>query len=125
LGGSRRAGVLLDRAYGCCRISSREVGISLGKVAGPLASPRGLRRLNLRSTPENVFSEITKLSDRLLSDEDDMVRKGLGWLLRETAKAAPARTTHYLMRIRTRTPRLVLRTACETLPPAMRKRILA
>src|SRR4029077_4212597 len=30
--------------------------------------------------------EITRLSDSLLADEDDMVQKGLGWLLRETAK---------------------------------------
>ena len=71
------------------------------------------------------FPEITRLSDQLLSDQDDMVQKGLGWLLRETAKAAPARTIPYLMRIRRRAPRLVLRTACETLPSAMKKRILA
>lgn len=32
------------------------------------------------------FPEIKKLSDSLLSDQDDMVQKGLGWLLRETAK---------------------------------------
>jgi 3-methyladenine DNA glycosylase AlkD len=71
------------------------------------------------------FPEITRLSDLLLSDEDDMVQKGLGWLLRETAKADPKRTVPYLMRIRKRTPRLVLRTACETLPPATRKKVLA
>ena len=53
------------------------------------------------------------------------LRRGLGWLLRETAKVNPARTVPYLMRIRTRAPRLVLRAACETLPPAMKKRILA
>ena len=71
------------------------------------------------------FSELTKLSELLLSDEDDMVQKGLGWLLRETAKADANRTVPYLIRIRTRASRLVLRTACETLPAAMRKRVLA
>jgi 3-methyladenine DNA glycosylase AlkD len=71
------------------------------------------------------FSEIMKLCNLLLSDEDDMVQKGLGWLLRETAKADPERTVPYLMRIRQRAPRLVLRTACETLPPAGRKNVLA
>ena len=45
-----------------------------------------------------------------------MVQKGLGWLLREAAKANPKQTVAYLMTIRDRTPRLVLRTACETLP---------
>jgi 3-methyladenine DNA glycosylase AlkD len=71
------------------------------------------------------FQEITKLSDTLLLDEDDMVQKGLGWLLRETAKYDPKRTVPYLMNIRKRAPRLVLRTACETLPIVLRKRILA
>lgn len=71
------------------------------------------------------FPEILRLSNSLLEDEDDMVQKGLGWLLRETAKADPKRTIPYLMKIRARSPRLVLRTACETLPPATRKRILA
>jgi 3-methyladenine DNA glycosylase AlkD len=70
------------------------------------------------------FPDITRLSNLLLSDEDDMVQKGLGWLLRETAKADPKRTVPYLMRIRKRAPRLVLRTACETLSPATRKRVL-
>jgi 3-methyladenine DNA glycosylase AlkD len=69
--------------------------------------------------------EIIKLSTSLLADEDDMVQKGLGWLLRETAKFDAKRTVPYLMKIRNRAPRLVLRTACETLPPAVKKRILS
>ena len=72
-----------------------------------------------------LFPEITGLSDSLLGDEDDMVQKGLGWLLRETAKYDARRTVPYLIKIRGRAPRLVLRTACETLPRGARKRILA
>jgi 3-methyladenine DNA glycosylase AlkD len=71
------------------------------------------------------FPEITKLSDLLLADGDDMVQKGLGWLLRETAKFDAKRTVPYLMKIRSRAPRLVLRTACETLPASSRNKILA
>lgn len=70
------------------------------------------------------FKEITKLSDSLLADQDDMVRKGLGWLLRETAKFDPVRTVSYLMTIQKRAPRLVLRTACETLPEPSRAKVL-
>ena len=73
---------------------------------------------------KTLFPEITRLSNMLLRDEDDMVQKGLGWLLRETAKADPRRTVPYLLKIRGRAPRLVLRTACETLPLADKKRIL-
>ena len=60
----------------------------------------------------------------LLASDDDMVQKGLGWLLREAAKANPEQTVRYLMTIRERTPRLVLRTACETLPTVARERVL-
>jgi 3-methyladenine DNA glycosylase AlkD len=80
----------------------------------------------IRGSRAKIFlPEIIKLSDFLLSGEDDMVQKGLGWLLRETAKFDAKRTVPYLMKIRGRAPRLVLRTACETLPPAVRKRVLA
>ena len=71
------------------------------------------------------FPEITKLSNSLLGDEDDMVQKGLGWLLRETAKFDAKRTVPYLMKLRGHAPRLVLRTACETLLPEAREKILA
>jgi 3-methyladenine DNA glycosylase AlkD len=70
------------------------------------------------------FEQIVKLSDTLVKDRDDMVQKGLGWLLRETAKADRERTVPYLMTIREAAPRLVLRTACEKLPAAERARIL-
>jgi 3-methyladenine DNA glycosylase AlkD len=70
------------------------------------------------------FEQIVELSDQLLDDEDDMVQKGLGWLLRETAKADPERTVPHLMKIREKAPRLVLRTACETLAAPARKKVL-
>lgn len=71
------------------------------------------------------FQEIVRLSGVLLDDEDDMVQKGLGWLLRETAKFDARRTVPYLMKIRGRAPRLVLRTACETLPKEVKNLVLA
>src|SRR5882757_5793463 len=66
---------------------------------------------------KRFFQAIVRLSGLLLKDQDDMVQKGLGWLLRETAKYDPTKTVPYLMKIRDRAPRLVLRTACETLTP--------
>jgi 3-methyladenine DNA glycosylase AlkD len=73
----------------------------------------------------NNFDDIERITEMLLTSKDDMVQKGLGWLLREAAKANPKQTVEYLMTIRERTPRLVLRTACETLPAATRARVLA
>ncbi len=71
-----------------------------------------------------TFDRIQQITALLLASDDDMVQKGLGWLLREAAKANPEQTFAYLMKIRERTPRLVLRTACETLPKATRERVL-
>lgn len=79
----------------------------------------------IRTTREcRGFDDVVRMSDALLTDNDDMVQKGLGWLLRETAKYDAERTVPYLMRIREHAPRLVLRTACETLGPEMRKKVL-
>jgi len=79
----------------------------------------------IRGARANMFfPQIVRLSDSLLGDEDDMVQKGLGWLLRETAKFDAKRAVPYLMKIRGKAPRLVLRTACETLPAAVRKKVL-
>ena len=70
------------------------------------------------------FDNIRNITRCLLEDQDDMVQKGLGWLLREAAKADPKRTVPFLLQIRERSPRLVLRTACETLPARERARVL-
>lgn len=79
----------------------------------------------IRGTRRRLFSvAVMRLSSALLRDNDEMVQKGLGWLLRETAKADPKGTIPYLMKIRQRAPRLVLRTACETLNSREREKIL-
>ncbi|HET8666659.1 MAG TPA: DNA alkylation repair protein [Terriglobales bacterium] len=70
------------------------------------------------------FDETARLTRMLLTDEDDIVLKGLGWLLRESAKYNREATVPFLLTIRDRAPRLVLRTACETLPPELKRDIL-
>ena len=74
---------------------------------------------------KKFFPQIVRLSNSLLRDKDDMVQKGLGWLLRETAKRDPQNTIPYLLKIRDKAPRLVLRTACETLSASDKRRVLA
>jgi 3-methyladenine DNA glycosylase AlkD len=70
------------------------------------------------------FEHIQRITEMLLPSKDDMVQKGLGWLLREAAKFNPGMTVQYLMTIRDCAPRLVLRTACETLPESTREKVL-
>jgi len=79
----------------------------------------------IRGARAGLFErEIIRISNLLLRDEDDMVQKGLGWLLREWTRDHPGRALPFLMKIRTTAPRLVLRTACEKLGVAERKRVL-
>src|SRR5262252_761285 len=46
------------------------------------------------------FEKIQDITQLLLRSDDDMVQKGLGWLLRETAKANSEETVAYLLTIR-------------------------
>jgi 3-methyladenine DNA glycosylase AlkD len=79
----------------------------------------------IRGARKKMFlPEIKRLAAILEKDEDDMVQKGLGWLLRETAKYDAKRAIPYFMTLRKSCPRFVLRTACETLPTAAREKIL-
>jgi 3-methyladenine DNA glycosylase AlkD len=80
----------------------------------------------IRSARKKMFfDEIRRVTDLLRDDQDDMVQKGLGWLLRETAKYDPQRTVPFLVSMRGRLPRLVLRTACETLPANHRTKVMS
>jgi 3-methyladenine DNA glycosylase AlkD len=78
---------------------------------------RGLRR-------DMFWGEAQQVAQMLLRDEDVMVQKGLGWMLREAAKANGAKTIPFLLSIRERTSRLVLRTACETLRSQDKNKVL-
>ena len=80
----------------------------------------------IQGTRRKTFlPQIIRLSNMPLTDEDAMVQKGLGWLLRETVKHNARKAVPYLREIRGYAPRLVLRTACETLPVGERLKILA
>ena len=71
------------------------------------------------------YRQAAAVAGHLVDDRDDMVQKGLGWLLREWAKHDPGAAVPVLLSIRGRASRLVLRTGCEKLTPALRQRVLA
>jgi 3-methyladenine DNA glycosylase AlkD len=60
-------------------------------------------------------------AERLLSDADDMVQKGYGWLLKEVSNVNPERVYRYVLAKRATMPRTALRYAIEKLPAVMRK----
>jgi len=63
-----------------------------------------------------MIEEAFTIADRLMEDDDDMVQKGVGWLLKEASKKNPEEVRSYLLNWRDRASALVLRYASEKLP---------
>jgi len=70
-------------------------------------------------------SAILRIADPLIEDHDDMVQKGVGWLLKETYPKKPAEVVRFLVANRGKTTRLVLRYAAEKMSEADKRRVLA
>jgi len=67
-----------------------------------------------------MLEETFLIADRLMEDSDEMVQKGVGWMLKEASKRHPEEVRGYLLRWRERTSALILRHASEKLPPEKR-----
>jgi 3-methyladenine DNA glycosylase AlkD len=94
------------------------------------ADNRWLRRasavaLILAAKQEKYLPEAYKTADILLEDEDDMVQKGYGWLLKEIANKRPQEVLDFVMKRRAKMPRTALRYAIEKMPPAWKKQAMA
>ena len=63
-----------------------------------------------------MLREALNVADRLMTDGDDMVQKGVGWLLKEASKKHPDEIREYLLKWRAEAPALILRYASEKLP---------
>jgi 3-methyladenine DNA glycosylase AlkD len=62
------------------------------------------------------LEESLGIADLLLTDRDDMVQKGYGWLLKEASRHHQAEVFTYVMRKREGMPRTALRYAIELMP---------
>jgi len=66
------------------------------------------------------LSEAIEIAGLLLTDSDDMVQKGYGWLLKEASRQHQAEVFDYVMQNKTVMPRTALRYAIELMPKEMR-----
>ena len=64
---------------------------------------------------------VFRVADVLLDDEDDLVRKGYGWLLKEASRAWPREVLEFILPRRGVMPRVALRYAIEFLPQDWRR----
>lgn len=64
--------------------------------------------------------DVLEIADLLLTDNDDMVRKGYGWLLKEASRKHQNKVFDYVMRNRKSMPRTALRYAIELMPKELK-----
>jgi len=69
--------------------------------------------------------QVFHVADALLEDEDDLVRKGYGWMLKELSHVWPREVLEFVHLRRARMPRVALRYAIELLPADWRARAMA
>jgi len=119
-------------------------GVSTWLIAASIANRPGLadrlagwtkskNRWKRRSAAVSLIQEakrgrnteiIFQICGLLLEDRDDMVQKGIGWLLKETYPMRPREVLEFLDGWRSRAPRLVLRLAAEKMTEGDRQRLL-
>jgi len=68
-----------------------------------------------------ALADAFEVADILMMDEEDLVQKGYGWMLKEATHEFPDDVYRYVLKHRAVMPRTALRYAIEKLPPAMRK----
>lgn len=64
--------------------------------------------------------EMFAIADALLTDDDDLVQKGYGWMLKAAAEAYEQDVFAYVMSHKDVMPRTALRYAIEKMPPDLR-----
>jgi 3-methyladenine DNA glycosylase AlkD len=71
------------------------------------------------------LKDIFQIADNLLTDEDDMVQKGYGWMLKEASRKHQAQVFDFVLKNKADMPRTALLYAIEKMPASLRKRAMA
>ncbi|OGP84320.1 MAG: DNA alkylation repair protein [Deltaproteobacteria bacterium RBG_16_54_11] len=86
------------------------------------------RRIAIMATfhfiKRGAFAETIKIARILLSDEEDLIHKAVGWMLREVGKRRLETAERFLRKHCTTMPRTMLRYAIERFPEPKRQRYL-
>lgn len=69
----------------------------------------------------NEYSDTVNLAEKLLETQHDLMRKAIGWMLREVGKRDEALLVGFLEKHRHKMPRTMLRYAIEKFSPQMRQ----
>ena len=67
------------------------------------------------------LNDIFEIADKLLVDEDDLVQKGYGWMLKVASQSHQQEVFDYVMKRKKKMPRTALRYAIEKMPREMKR----
>jgi 3-methyladenine DNA glycosylase AlkD len=70
------------------------------------------------------LEDIFEIAGILLTDGDDLVQKGYGWMLKEAGKTHQEEVINYVMKNKKVMPRTALRYAIEKMPPDMKRQAM-
>ncbi len=73
---------------------------------------------------KKYFETVFEIADTLLLDEDYIVQKGYGWMLKEASNLYPQEVFRYVMKNKAEMPRTSLRYAIEKLSPELKKKAM-
>lgn len=73
---------------------------------------------------KKYLQDIFEITDLLLKDDDDLVQKGYGWLLKEASNLYRKEVFDYVMKNKKRMPRTALRYAIEKMNEKMRRKAM-
>jgi len=71
------------------------------------------------------LDDVFEIADILLEDQDDMVQKGYGWMLKAASQSHQTEVFDYVMKNKTRMPRTALRYAIEKMDAGLKKKAMA
>ncbi|MDD5132798.1 MAG: DNA alkylation repair protein [bacterium] len=71
------------------------------------------------------LKEVFGIADILQLDQDDLVQKGYGWMLKEASRQHEQEVFAYLMKYKTTIPRTAFRYALEKMSPRLKKQAMA
>lgn len=76
-------------------------------------------------TDKKYLVDVFDIADRLLMDQDDLVQKGYGWMLKEASNSYPQEVFLYVMKHKKEMPRTALRYAIEKLSEDLHRKAMA